>query len=126
MLLLEILASLAKPEIIVWKDSKVIVNPTPGMLDRTLKEDRFHEARVIALGDDIAICPAWRMIHQDIGAALAHQSHPSWQNRSTLWWMGEGCWFLHKYSEGPLVNDQRGQIIPPERWPLALKRALHQ
>lgn len=116
--------SLAKPELIDWMNHHVAVNPTPGMLARMLRDDRYHEVRIITLGNDIATCPSFGIIHQDMGSALAHQSHPAWRNRQPLWYMGEGCWFLNVHPEGAIVNDKHGRVVPPAEWPLGLTRAL--
>jgi hypothetical protein len=118
---------LARPEIIDHPDypeHQVIVNPTPGMLRRLLKQDRHHEVRIITLGQDIAICSSWGIIHQDMGVALGRQAHPAWRNRHPTWYLGDGCWFLNYYPEGMMVNDKQGRIVPPDEWPLALRRAV--
>ena len=105
-------------------DHTVIVNPTPAMLTKLLNADRYHEIRIVTLGDDIAICSSWGIIHQDMMTALSKNAHPAYQQRNPLWYMGDGCWFLNRHPEGDVVNDKKGRIVPIEEWPVALKRAV--
>jgi hypothetical protein len=117
---------LAKPEIMAWMNSKVIVNPTPGMLSKLLADDPHNQVRVLALGDDIAVCPSSRLIHQDIGSALAKNAHPAWANRPMFWYAGDGCWFIDGSNGQTKVTTTHGgqRNIPEDEWPLALKKAL--